>query len=111
MALFHVPRFVHGWQDEEINVGVSSPISNVPGVGVQNSIFKWLWINLAIIPRGGLCRSVQPLQVILVDGVLDQLKKVAIDGSGTARAPAVVRHQHVDSSKQRRGRVPRPGDD
>src|SRR2546429_8283890 len=83
MALFHVPRFVHGWQDEEINVGVSSPISNVPGVGVQNSIFKWLWINLSIIPRGGLCRSVQPLQVILVDGVLDHLKKVAIDGSRT----------------------------
>src|SRR5438445_1366364 len=110
MTFFHVAGFIHCRQEKKVDVRVSFP-GNVPGVGVQNSIFKWLWINLAIIPRGGLCRSVQPLQVILVDGVLDHLKKVAIDGSRTPRAHAVVPHQHVESRQQRRGLGPKVGED
>src|SRR5947207_15812722 len=49
--------------------------------------------------------------MILVDGVLDHLKKVAIDGSRTPRAHAVVPHQHVVSGQKRRGLGPKVGED
>src|SRR5262249_47662222 len=104
MALFDVAGRVHDRHDKKINVSVSLTIGNAPRISVQNAILKSLWIDLAVIPsRSGTC-SMQPAQMILIYGVFDHLKKIAIHCPRSPRSNSIFPRQHI-KSRQQRGRL------
>src|SRR5919109_1034273 len=103
MPFFHVAGLVHGRHDKKVDVRVSFPVGDAPGVGVQNTVFKYLWIDLAIIPRGRAGGSVQPLRVVLIHGIFDHLKEVAMNSPCSPGAHAILSDEHIVSRQKRRG--------
>src|SRR5215510_7304173 len=104
MALFDVAGLVHNRHDKTINVSVSFAIGNAPRMSVQNAILKSLRIDLAVIPRRSGTRSMQPAQMILIHGIFNHLKKVAIHCPRSPHSNSIFPHQHI-KSRQQRGRL------
>jgi hypothetical protein len=101
MSFLYIAGLVYCRHHEEVTVRPSFT-GDAAGVGIYNTMFERLRIDLAIIPVRGFRRAVQPLQVILVDGILDHLKKITVDGPCPPRAHTVLSHQHIVSWQQRR---------
>src|SRR5262245_35105243 len=101
MSLFDIAGFVHNRHDKKINVSVSFAIGNAPRISIQNAILKSLRIDLAVIPRRSGTRSMQPAQMILIHGVFDHLKKIAIHCPRSPRSNSIFPHQHIESRRQR----------
>src|ERR1043166_8683645 len=78
MAFLDVPGLIHRRKNEVIDV---RPLFAVDAarVGVDDPVIERLWIDLAVVPRRRRGRAVQPFEMVLVDGVLDHLKKIAMD--------------------------------
>ena len=104
VTLFDVAGLVHRRHDEKIDVGISFSIRHATGVSVQNAIFENLRVDLAVFPRWRRSGSMQPAQVILIHGIFDHLKKIAIHRPRSPRSNSVFPHQHVPA-RQKRGRL------
>src|SRR5262245_19401093 len=63
--------------------------SDAAGVGVEYAVFERLRIDFAVVPIGSFRRAMQPLQMILIDGIFDHLKEIAVDRTRPSRAHAV----------------------
>src|SRR5215470_15494247 len=104
MSLFNVAGLVHNRHDKKIDVSITFSIGNAPRISIQNAILKSLRIDLAVFPRRSRTRSMQPAQMILIHGIFDHLKKVAIHCPRPPCSNSIFPHQHVES-RQQRGRL------
>src|SRR5215813_3442606 len=104
MSLFDIAGFVHDRHDKKINVSIPFSIGNAPRIIIQNAILESLRIDLAVIPRRSRARPMQPAQMILIHGIFDHLKKIAIHCPRSPRSNSIFPHQHIES-RQQRGRL------
>src|SRR4029434_9060572 len=84
MAFLDIAGLIHRRHDKKVTVRPFLT-GDTPCVGVENSVFEWLWIDLAVVPVRRLRRAMQPLQMILIDGVFNHLKKITVDGARAQR--------------------------
>ena len=94
MAFFNIAGLVHRRHDKKIHVRPSLSRDGA-NVGIEHTMLENLRVDLAIFPGWCFGGSMKPLQVILIDGIFDHLKIIAVDDARAHGALAVGARQDI----------------
>src|SRR6185503_13999111 len=100
MALFDVPGLIHCRHHEKIAVRPGFA-GNSARIGIDDAKLERPRIDFTVVPVGCLCCPMQPFQMVLIHGIFDHLKEIAVDRARSTRARAVLSDQHIVVWQQR----------